>query len=252
MLDESPRARTVSELIDAAFSLYRRDASAYIMVTAMAAVPGLITRLILLRPTAVVSTTDLLGAFVMIAVLLVTYALMTGVVIKVGADVYLGGQADVAAAVRHTLPRIGTLVLAGIVRGLLFVLYALMLFFPVFIAFATYFGVEAAVVLEGKSTGDSLRRSSDLASGLRWHIFRALLLGYVIYFVLAIALGFVAAIFPGPVVSLFMETIATIIAYPIVGLLTMLLYYDARIRKEGFDVEHLSRALGDPAAAPAR
>jgi hypothetical protein len=252
MLDESPRARTISELIDAAFSLYRRDASAYIMVTAIASVPGLIAQLILMRPATDVTAAAAFGAIIVGIVSLVTYALMTGVVTKVGSDVYLGGQADVAAAVRHTVPLIGTLIWAGIMRAIIFMLYTILLFFPLFIAFAKYFGVEAAVVLEQKSAGESLSRSSELSDGLKWHVFRTLLLGYGIYFLLAVALGVLGAFFPGQVVSLFIQTLATIIAYPIVGLLSMLLYYDARIRKEGFDMEHLSRALGNSAAAAAR
>jgi hypothetical protein len=244
------RARTVGELVDATFSLYRRDASAYIMVTALAAVPGLVAQLLLLRAQNTGSLFASFGALTIAVISLVTYGMMTGVTTKVGSDVYLGGEADVAAAVRHTIPRLGALVGAGILKGVMIGLYALLLIFPLFIAFAKWFAPEAAVILEDKSAGESMTRARTLSDGLRWHIFRALFLGYGIYFVLGIALASIGIVAQNQVLGLFVQTLFTIIAYPIVGLLTMLLYYDARIRKEGFDVEHLSRALGD--AAPAR
>ena len=43
MIDTAIRARSVSELVDAAFALYRRGAAAYIMVTAIASVPQMLT-----------------------------------------------------------------------------------------------------------------------------------------------------------------------------------------------------------------
>jgi hypothetical protein len=175
---------------------------------------------------------------------------MTGVVTKVGSDVYLGGEADVAAAVRHTIPRIGSLVAAGIMRGILYFLYALLLIFPVFIALAKYFAPEAAIVLEEKSAGDAMTRSVELSDGLRWHILGTLVLGYGIYFLLGFGLGALGLAAPGQVIGIFAQTLLTVIAYPLIGLLSMLLYYDARIRKEGFDVEHLARSL-DATPAPA-
>lgn len=239
------RARTVGELVDATFTLYRRDASAYIMVTALAAVPGLVFQLALLRSRSSGSLFASFGALTIALISLVTYGMMTGVTTKVGSDVYLGGEADVAAAVRHTLPRLGSLIGAGLLKGVMIGLYALALLFPMFIAFAKWFAPEAAVILEDKSAGEAMTRSRMLSDGLRWHIFRALLLGYGIYFVLGIALASVGIVAENEVLGLFVQTLFTIVAYPIVGLLTMLLYYDARIRKEGFDVEHLARALGE-------
>lgn len=252
MLEQTPRARSVSELVDATFSLYRRNASAYIMVTAMAVVPGLVVQLLFLRPSMEPSMGNAMGAFLGGLISLVTYGLMTGVVTKVGSDVYLGGEADVAAAVRHVMPRLGSLIAAGIMKGIYFFLYALLLFFPVFIAFAKYFAPEAAVVLEGKTAGQAMERSAQLSDGLRWHILRTLVLGYGIYFLLAMAIGAIGIFGNSEVVMLFVQTVFTVIAYPIVGLLSMMLYYDARIRKEGFDMEHLARALGDASAPPAR
>jgi hypothetical protein len=47
--------------------------------------------------------------------------------------------------------------------------------------------------------------------------------------------------------SLVLQTLYTIVAYPIIGITQMILYYDTRIRAEGFDIEVMAGALG---AAP--
>lgn len=244
MTDQALRARTVSELVDATFTLYRRDASSYIMVTAIASVPGLLTQLLLKSPSFGASVGAAFGVIIGAIVSMITYALMTGVVMRVGSDVYLGGTADVAGAVRAVLPKTGTLVAVAFGRSILFFLGALALGVGVFYVAARWFAPEAVVVLEGKGFGPAFSRCSELSAGRKMHIFKALLLGYGIYFVMMIGVLIVAGAMGSETVVLFASTLFTVIAYPIIGLLTMLLYYDARIRGEGFDVEHLSRSLG--------
>lgn len=244
MTDQAIRARTVSELVDATFTLYRRDASSYIMVTAIASVPGLLTQLLLKSPSFGASAGAAFGVIIGAIVSMITYALMTGVVMRVGSDVYLGGTADVASAVRAVMPKTGTLVAVAFGRSILFFLGALAMGVGVFYVAARWFAPEAVVVLEGKGFGPAFSRCSELSAGRKMHIFKALLLGYGIYFVMMIGVLIVAGVVGSETVVLFASTLFTVIAYPIIGLLTMLLYYDARIRGEGFDVEHLSRSLG--------
>lgn len=244
MTDQALRPRTVSELVDATFTLYRRDASSYIMVTAIASAPGLLTQLLIKSPAFGESLSAALGVIVGAIVSMITYALMTGVVMRVGSDVYLGGSADIASAVRALIPKTGTLVAVAIGRSILFFLGALAFLVGVFYVAARWFAPEAVVVLEGKDFGSAFSRCSELSAGRKMHIFKTLLLGYGIYFVMMIGVLIVAGVVGSDTVALFASTIFTVIAYPIIGLLTMLLYYDARIRGEGFDVEHLSRSLG--------
>ena len=77
---------------------------------------------------------------------------------------------------------------------------------------------------------------------------------FAIYAVLMIAVMMVSALLGG---FMSMQTVGqvllmhafTIVAYPLYAVTEMLLYYDARIRLEGFDVEMMAAAL-EPAAAP--
>ena len=244
MTDQALRARSTSELVDASFSLYRRDASSYVMVTALASTPGLLTQLLIKSPSFATSGAAILGAFIGFVVSMITYALMTGVVMRVGSDVYLGGSADVAGAVRAVLPRTGTLIAVSLGRALLYFIGFLGFGVGFFYVAARWFAPEAVVILEGQGFGPAFSRCSELSAGRKMHVFRTLLLGYGIYFLLMIGVFMGAGMLGSEIGVIFAQTLFTVIAYPIIGLLTMLLYYDARIRGEGFDVEHLSRSLG--------
>ncbi len=57
---------------------------------------------------------------------------------------------------------------------------------------------------------------------------------------------------PSKVITSVLATALTIVVYPIIPITETLLYYDARIRNEGFDVEYLASAVTDtsPTAGP--
>jgi hypothetical protein len=43
-----------------------------------------------------------------------------------------------------------------------------------------------------------------------------------------------------------LQSLYTVVAYPLIGITQMILYYDTRIRAEGFDIELMTGALGSP------
>jgi Membrane domain of glycerophosphoryl diester phosphodiesterase len=107
-----------------------------------------------------------------------------------------------------------------------------------------------AIVLERVSGWRGLQRSWQLISGRFWPTFgRMALLGLIA----AIISSVVAAIFeiPGAVIdpnnTFVFDQVASALAAVFVGPITYvgvtLLYYDIRIRKEGFDIEMLARSL---------
>jgi len=65
---------------------------------------------------------------------------------------------------------------------------------------------------------------------------------------LAFAVNIVASLFGSIAGMLIMQALYTVVAYPLIGITQMILYYDARIRAEGFDIEVMTGALGSPTA----
>ena len=60
---------------------------------------------------------------------------------------------------------------------------------------------------------------------------------------------FLFQLIPSSIVQISLATLLSAILYPFFGIVETLLYYDARIRRQGFDIEYLS-SPGVAGAAP--
>ena len=122
-------------------------------------------------------------------------------------------------------------------------------------------------LLEGCAARAALKRSSALVKGTWWRVFgitlALLLLWVMLSFILKSTVGFVLiltgvtesvnlqemlrrmVIPPSPAevgvlsyaIAAFTDSVAAILTLPILNIGSMLLYFDLRIRKEGFDIE---------------
>jgi hypothetical protein len=246
------RPRTVSELVDAAFALYRQNSTQYILVSALANVPLLILQIVLqpMNPATIAA----IGPPVLLITTvgsLITYSIMSGAVVKLGSEIYLGREPDLAKSLGEVLPRVPALVISSLLSGLLFFLGLLFFIVGALYVTARYFAVATAIVLEGKGPIAAFGRSSVLSRDRKRHILNTLLLVGIIYFVLSFGVGAFSALSGSYVIQLVASTLFTIIAYPVVALTQMLLYYDSRIRNEGFDLEQMAATLDAGLAAPA-
>jgi len=247
MTDVRLRARSVSELVDAAFALYRRDSNQYILVMAVATIPQLVSRLFLRS-----DGTMGLGLFALVTGLISSFTFMIGsaAIMKLGSEVYLGEQADFSHAVGSVIPKVFALLWAGFLKAILYAIGFLVFFVGEFYVAARFFAVAAVIVLEDGGVNEAFSRSSALSNGRKRHILNTLLLVWIIYFLLSMGVSLVANIMGSTVVTIVLTTAFQIVAYPIIGLTDMLLYYDCRIRGEGFDIERMAASMdGDRGSA---
>jgi hypothetical protein len=123
--------------------------------------------------------------------------------------------------------------------------------------------VIPALMLEDASVGGALRRSIELTRGRRWHIFMGMLLMvFVSYAVVLIFQGpflvaMVLFMLKGvtPVWLAFGTSISaacgSAISSPLMMIALVLYYYDQRVRKEGFDLQHMIAQIESaPPTAP--
>jgi hypothetical protein len=140
------------------------------------------------------------------------------------------------------------------------------IFYLVALAFAVWFALRYAIsipvlMIEDLGVLDTIRRSVFLTRGRRGHIFLGLLVAGIIAYVGVF-------LFQGPfTVATMVEAIrghlplwlascsavagaiGSAVTGPISLIVTVLLYYDARIRKEAFDLQFMISALDRPAPA---
>jgi uncharacterized membrane protein len=112
------------------------------------------------------------------------------------------------------------------------------------------------IVLETSGPIQALRRSFHLTKGHAWRAFRVLLVGAVVtVFIGGAVNGVINAVLSGLgganaafefMWAAIAGTISTAITAPLSAALTVLFYFDLRVRKEGFDLERLAGDLGRP------
>lgn len=112
-------------------------------------------------------------------------------------------------------------------------------------------------MVEGLRGREAMRRSWRLARGSLGKIFGTLLLTWIL---MAIVAGIVQlplnAIAPdtgagGWILRAIGASAASVITQPFTGIVVVLLYFDMRIRKEGFDLTLMAQEMGDGTAGPA-
>ncbi|MBI3919931.1 MAG: hypothetical protein HY318_00835 [Armatimonadetes bacterium] len=144
----------------------------------------------------------------------------------------------------------GVLLVVGVLLGLiLFFLLAVWFLF-----------VSQACVLENHGYFSAFNRSQQLVSGYFWKVAGTMILAFLIVIFLQVATMMPVGILAGigmyssantsqmpPVwnsVMALSNIIYNTLLYPFLGIVMTLLYYDLRIRKEGFDLEMMAQEAG--------
>jgi len=253
------RPRSATELVDAAFQILRAHYGQLVVCSAIAYVPMLLLRLFVIGDTTrfLSGDTAALESGMLVSTLwtmlgsLVTYSLMSAVLVVLTSQAYLGDVVDVGSAVRRVIPRVVPVLVASLLRSVLVVLGVICLIVPMFWVAAKYFAVVPAIVLEDAGTFRSFHRSSELARGRKWHVLGTLMLATIIYYLLVMGVSIIGAVTGNFVVQTLVSSLGAILVYPVVAITEALVYYDARIRSEGLDIELMTEALDAPSGLPA-
>ena len=242
------RPRSATELVDAAFQVYRRAPLQFMVALAVVYVPWLVIRLafdINIDPgTIPPPSTIIIIAVGGVAI----YAVAGGVITAIARDVYLDLPVSVPEAFRVVATRLVTLIVASVITVALMSLAAFLLVLPALYVATRFAVVRQVIVLEDAGTGRALSRSSALSVGLKMHILGTLALIILLLFAVNIGAGLLINLIPSRVVINVLSTALSVVVGPILGITETVLYYDLRIRREGFDVEYL---VGRDASPPA-
>jgi len=249
MPDLALRPRKATELVDAALQLYRREPLQFIIGLGMVYIPWMVLILALglnnpnTAPTAANMLLRLVGG-------VLVYTLAAGVATVLANDLYFNRSVDLGRAFREVVARLVPLAVVSIFAWFAIGLGFAFLIVPGFFLLAHLFAVKQAVLLEGAGPGTALGRSGALSRGYKGHILATLIILYLLYAAVVIGVLLSSRVIPSSLVQFVIQTIVGIIVYPMVGITETLLYYDIRIRKEGFDIEYLaSGALEKDAVA---
>jgi hypothetical protein len=238
------RPRTASEIVDVAVQLLRRQYAQFLTISAIWYVPILVLQLSFFRRVATeVATgrlpTEPLGSFGVFGfIALLWYVLMDATMVHAASDAYLGRSIDVEDCIRRAVPSIAAVFFALLIKFVMLGVGVLLFFVGYFYFLALFFVVPAAVVLERVGAFAGVARSVELSRGLKWHALRTIILVAIIYILLYMVAGAVGGLLFGLTHSQIwvqlITAVASVALYPLFPIVQTALYYDARIRKEGF------------------
>lgn len=174
-------------------------------------------------------------------------------------EYYLGKEVTVGEAYGYVLPKLVTLIGAGLLVGIV-VMFGFVLLIVPGIIFSLWFTLTTpAIVVENMRATEGMSRSKGLASGNLGKIFSTLFVVAVISAIAGGVIGGIGGVLGGRmfgdsvgaefVMQLF-GILAQVVTAPIWAVAIVLLYYDLRIRKEGFDLEMMARDFEIPEAQP--
>jgi hypothetical protein len=235
------RARSVGEILDLAFQLYRSRWQQMATATGILVLP-----LLVLEAVASIDVLPVLNMFSNLVFMAASAA-----VVVIASEAYLGRDVAAADAVRAAGRRFFSVWGAAIIQGLLIGFGLILLIIPGIMAMAATFAMQQAVMIEGEPAGDSFERSRELARGHYVHIMLTGVLAFIIVFFAAMGFGIVIALGVSNVrLEALLTTVMQIAINPLAAVVGTVLYYDLRIRKEAFDVAVATERLADAPAQP--
>ena len=260
------RPLSIGEVLDAGFRLLRARFGTLVVCVLVPMVPLSIIATILEASTNEAAfdinadtTTSSDGSVIagaLISTLLqgAAAALAVAACFRVISSAYLGEEATAGPSLRYGLSRLLPLMVAYIVLSI-----TLGIGFVLFIIPGVFLSVKwsvafAAIVSERAGPFSAMGRSWELTRGHWWRTFGTLLvlglLSLVLY--LAIVAGLGSAIATNQDMSEVTYATLTVvltivlfaILYPLIAAIISVMYYDLRVRNEGFDLQLLAQGVG--------
>ena len=270
------RPLSVGEVLDASFKIVRQSFSTLAACVLVVALPlNIVNTLITAstsdnafnldsKPSTGASsdfssgTTEFAGFLLTATLSIVLMTIATAACFRAVSGVYLGEAPTVGGslsfAATRLLPVIGLSLLYFL--GLIPAFIALVIpFIWLSVAWSVSF---PALLSEGIGPVAALGRSFRLVKGHWWPTFGALLVMYLLVAVISGILGallgaaLIAAVDSEAVAAVFytiINTLSSLITLPLMAAVLTVIYFDLRVRKEGFDLQLLARGVGRETSA---
>jgi hypothetical protein len=266
------RPLSVGELLDAAFAAVRRHFGTLVACTLVIVVPvGIVNTLISASTSdtafdftaqGTISEEDLgpylAGTLATALLSLLAQTLTTAACLRaIGGDV-VGSPTGPRESLRYATSRLGPLLWVGILYALALIGGVLLCIVGVFWLAVLFCLATPAVLFEEARGTEAMRRSQRLIEGHWWRTFGVLVVGYLIVAVLqgilgALAGGVILASSDSELTNAIVITVVNVIALavtlPFAAALLTYIYFDLRVRKEGFDLQLLASRIQTPAPA---
>jgi hypothetical protein len=261
----------LGEILDAGIKVYRNKFGTMLKAVAVVIVPVQVLNVLIqlslpgsgttTTGTGSTATSDGSGWAGIAALLLifvitvVSSTLAEAACLKAVSDTYLGTDTDWRGSLRFGFQRLGSLLWLTLIHGVLLLLAFAACIVPGIWLYAAWSVAVPALLIEDERGFRALSRSFNLVRGRWWPTAGTLLLANLLATAVAFGFGILALplVFAGDgndfVVNLangILGAVASVLTIPFVAAVIAVIYFDLRVRKEGFDLQLMARRIGAP------
>jgi hypothetical protein len=262
----------VGEILDAGIKIYRNKFATMLKAVAVVIVPVQVLNILVTlslpdtTTTAAGTTTTSDGSgwagvaalLLIVVISIVSSALAEAACLKAVSDSYLGTETDWRASLRFGFSRLGSLLWLTLIHGVLLLLGFAACIIPGVWLYAAWSVAVPVLLLEGTRGFKALGRSFNLVRSRWWPTAGTLLIANLLaaavafgFGVLALPLAFVGNDngFARDLANGIFGGVASVLTIPFVAAVVAVIYFDLRVRKEGFDLQLMAQRIGAPAGA---
>ncbi len=243
----SPPLRPLSlgELLDVSFGLYRSMFVTLLVIAVSVHAIPVVLEVFLQASGAMYAFWVLTLASLFLAVVLGTLGIAATTYVV--SEAYLGRRMSAGEALTRAVPLIWNLILISFFTSLLVGIGFILLVVPGIILLSGFLLSSVVLVVErppGPVT--AMQRSWQLSVGYKGKVFGTVFLAFLLLSIPGMAIGGIwtvvsSAPSTSPIPQV-LTAVVQVLVYPYLYTVITLVYYDLRIRKEGFDLELLAAA----------
>lgn len=262
------RPLSIGEILDAGFRLFRHRFGTLVLCVLVPIVPLYVLGTFIVGSTdpnafdinapASSGGTAAVGQLLDRLLASVAAALAVAACFKAISAAYLGERATVGDSLRYALGRLLPLFVAYIALVFVLLLSFVALIIPFFFMAVRLSMVLPAVICDKAGPFAAFRRSWQLTSGHWWRLFGTLVVVALLMIVLTLALGLVlGGVLLGSeslgevafaALATLVDVLIAAVTFPIWAAVLTVIYYDLRVRNEGFDLQLLAEGVGADAS----
>jgi hypothetical protein len=260
-------AMTFGDILDRGLKILLSRLGVYYAINLLVLAPLIVIQVFM--PALVYSTGNVIfGALlslVALVLLLVLQPIGSAAILRIISQEFIDQSVSLGDALRFAMTRFGSLLGTSILASLMIFVGLLLFVVPGVIFMLNYSLIAQIVVVEGLSGQPALNRSKDLVAGWRGRVFGIILLIGIVNFAVGYVFGLVLpdagvvrnaqgilvpqfSIVNSLIKNLGLELIQILLSTYSAICIT-LIYYDLRIRKEGYDLELAARQESKPTEA---
>ncbi len=246
---------TLGQIIGRAFNIYTNNIIPIFIISIVLSIPVILFQLNFYVP---INSSNIFVRYFnntgLTIISLTMTALTTGLIIEFISKKYLNENTTIKQYIKNTFPRIIPLIGLSLLVSILSAIGYLMLVIPGIIIILGLSLTNQVFIIEKKGIIDSIKRSWHLTKGDRGYIFGVimilgllsvpLLFGFI-YLLLPIITQTIKTRSLLSLISVVTTNIVSAIIRPFAACGIILIYFNLRIKKEGFELEHLAKHFAD-------